>query len=435
MPKDAHRTTTAAVAIDELPHNEEAERNLIALALLRKCVPAGARSLATTDFYKPEHRETWSAFLELEADGREVEPLTAHDIIRRNRPDLAERFPVSSLVGVTIGMVDCSESVFVERIRNASVRRHILRKLDGAARLIERGTRGAIETLRRELADLDALESSTGAFRSLADVMERDVKPALHDLAHGVTGRISTGFRAIDRCIGGGLSLSDVLLVAGLPGGGKSALVLQMAVGIAKQGNPVAVLSGEMSDRENALRLISQAGGMHNLNAVTHLGDSDLRFALEWADDLKGLPIFFDSRSSDLRSVSAAMQGMVERHGVKVLVIDYIQLLRLNRFETRQSRSERIAECSQEVKRIAMQHGVAVVEVGQFNREGAKSGKPSMHDLEGSGQLEKDASLIFVIDADENFPERVTIRIAKGRNAGTSAIEGRFYGSRLTFEF
>jgi replicative DNA helicase len=115
-------------------------------------------------------------------------------------------------------------------------------------------------------------------------------------------------------------------------------------------------------------------------------------------------------------------------------VIDYIQLLKLNRVD-KHTRTERITECSQEVKRIAMEYGIAVIEVAQFNREGAKSGEPTMHDLEGSSQLEKDTSLIFILDRPNPEQPNVKLRIVKGRNAGTSAIEGFFKGWRLTFDF
>ncbi len=257
----------------------------------------------------------------------------------------------------------------------------------------------------------------------------------LADLRHGVTRRISTGFSALDRLVGGGISLSDVVVVAALPGAGKSSFVLQLAAQIAGQGVPVGFLSGEMSNRENALRLLSQMSKTANLNSVTHLGETEFEYLTQWVNHkpFNDLPIYFNSQTSDLHTLSRSLRGMVEEKGLKVLVVDYIQLFRLNRFD-RVSRFERIAEVSQEIKRIAMEYGIAVIEVAQFNREGAKSLKTSMHDLEGSSQLEKDASLIFIIDREEDSAG-ITLRIVKGRNSGKCELRGTFQGALLNFEF
>jgi replicative DNA helicase len=81
-----------------------------------------------------------------------------------------------------------------------------------------------------------------------------------------------------------------------------------------------------------------------------------------------------------------------------------------------------------------MEFGIAVIEVVQFNREGSKSIKSSMHDLEGSSQLEKDASLIFIIDREEDSSE-INLRLVKGRNAAKTQIPGIFRGMTLNFEF
>ncbi len=422
-----------ATEINELPGNNEAELSLIGLTFVRGQVPSAAKVLATTDFYSPYLRDVWGACLELEEERQMVEPFAVHDILKRNNPGAAALWPVSSLANTSLGIPITHENVYVEKIRSASVRRFLIRKLyDGIQSLIA-GEKGTIQSLRRELNDLEFTEEAKGNFTSLADIFEKQVKPALLDLRQGVTHKISTGFPAIDRIIGGGISLSDVMLVAGIPGGGKSAFVLQLTSNIAKQGIPVAFLSGEMSDKENAFRLLSQSSQTANLNSAVHLSDNDVEFYNKWVDALKTLPIYMDSRTYDLRTLSLSLRNMVENYGVKVLVIDYIQLMKLNRFD-KHTRTERITETSQEVKRIAMEYGIAVIEVAQFNREGAKSGKPGMHDLEGSSQLEKDTSLIFIIDREEQS-SNVTLRVVKGRNSGLSEVSGRFEGWKLSFEF
>lgn len=416
--------------INELPNYPDAERSLIGLALVRGVIPQGAKSLSTEDFYNPAYRSAWRAFLELDEERQPIDPISAHAIIKR---DNANAGPISYLSATSDGMPNCNEKVFVDKIKDASVRRHLMKRLTANIGRLEKGEKGIIQSLRRELADLEYAEEAKGRFRPLSEIIEADVIPALHELRQGRTSKISTGFEAIDRVIGGGISLTDVVLVAGLPGGGKSALVLKLAANIAKQDIPVAFLSGEMSDRENGLRLLSQSASVVNLNSATHIYDDELTNLLEWADALKGLPIYFDSTTYDLQTISASLRGLVEQHGIKVLVIDYIQLLKQTKND-RTKRFERITETSQEVKRLAMEYGIAVIEVAQFNREGAKSGTPGMHDLEGSSQLEKDTSLIFIIDREEQG-SNIKLRIVKGRNSGTTEVSGRFDGWKLNFEF
>lgn len=414
--------------INELPNNQEAERGLIGLTLVKGFIPISARTLATTDFYDRANRDIWSAFLELAEEHRTVEPLATTEILKRN----GRETKMSELLAYSAGMPPTTEHAYVEKIRGASVRRTIIAKLNDGIHALIRGEKGAISDLKRELADIEFIEEGKGAFVSMADVVEKEIKPALHDLENNVTHKISTGWEAIDRCIGGGISLSDMMLVAALPGAGKSAFVLQLAANIARQGYPVAFLSGEMSNRENGLRLLSQLSGTQNINSLTHIDSGERKFLEDWADEMKKLPIEWNCRTTDVRSLHASLRPIVEA-GAKVLVVDYIQLLKLNKLD-RNGRTERITECSQELKRIAMEYEIAIIEVAQFNREGAKSGKPTMQDLEGSSQLEKDTSLILLIDHIEDT-KAVNVRIVKGRNTGTTSIDGIFEGWKLTFSF
>jgi replicative DNA helicase len=415
--------------INELPNNPEAEQGLIGMAMVKGFIPPSARGLSTTDFYDRGRRDIWSAVMELAEEHRPVDPLLVGEIVKRNT---GREVKASELLAMSAGMPSTNESLYVDKIREAAIRRLIIAQLHDSINAIVRGEKNAIGNLKGILADLEFIEDGKGAFVSMEDVVEKEIKPALYELENGITHKISTGWPAIDRVIGGGLSLSDMMLVAALPGSGKSAFVLQLASNIAKQGYKVAFLSGEMSNRENGLRLLSQLSGTMNLNSATHISAQEREFLCKWAEEMKKLPIEWNCRTYDMRTLSASLRPLVDR-GVQVLVVDYIQLLKLDKMDRKQ-RTERISECSQELKRIAMEHELAVIEVAQFNREGAKSGSPTMQDLEGSSQLEKDTSLICLIDQVEGS-NAVNIRIVKGRNTGTTAIEGIFEGWKLTFSF
>jgi replicative DNA helicase len=348
--------------INELPNSEDAERNLIGLTLLNEKIPLTAREVATTDFYWPIYREAWSACLELEADGQPIEAIAVHALMSRNRPQIAAAYPVSSLSETFSGMANINERPIVRRIRETATRRHLIKKFNDAIQDLSNGGKGVVQSLRRELNELEYAEESKGNFVSLSSIIDNEIKPALVALRDGISQKISTGFPAIDRIIGGGITLSDVVLVAALPGCGKSAFVLQVAVNIAKQNIPVAFLSGEMSNKENGLRLLSQAAQVMNLNSAVYIPQVEYDFLVEWADEIKGLPIYFDTRTYDLRTLSHSLRSMVDNYGIKILVIDYIQLLKPDR-SSKLQRTERVAEVSQEVRRIAMEFGIGIIEV------------------------------------------------------------------------
>lgn len=422
---------TMNTTIERMPANEDAERSLIGLAFLDQSIPIEARQLEAADFSNQFMRAAWSAMLELEEDGLEIHPVTVGERMARN----GSRFGIAELTATTNGALR-NPALLANQVREASIRRKVMRRLYDSIREIGAGTL-AVGDIRARVGEIETVGAPLGKFRPLAEIVERDVHPALAQLREGRTSKIPTGFERLDAMIGGGLSASDVMVVAALTGAGKSAFVLQMAAAIAAQRVPVAFLSGEMTDRENGLRLLTQAARVYNLNAATKINDAQYHFLTEWADALKDLPIWFDSTTFDLVSLRKALGRLVEAHGIRVLFIDYLQLFRVGRGD-RQSRTERIAEASQEVRRLALEFGVAVVEVVQFNREGAKGGRPGLHDLEGSSQLEKDASLVLVIDrdADPGTPGRgVTVRIVKGRNSPLSEFSGTYDGPSLRFEF
>lgn len=418
--------------IKELPSDLIAEQNLIALALTCARIPDGARDVSTTDFHSGINKGLWAAFLELDEEGREIEAFSAYDIFRRDNEFHSRSFKVSDLSRMTDGMIKVNENVFVEKIKNTAARRYAMRELYAAIEKVQSGE-VSLETLKTKIETIDSTNQPTGNFKRLGDILETQVKPALEDLRCGITHRISTGFEKIDNVIGGGLSASDVVIVAAQTGAGKSAFVLQLATNIAKQNIPVAFVSGEMSDKENGMRLLSQAAKFFNLNSATHIDEQELKFLNQWLEALKPLPIYFDSTTFDLQSLARSLRRLVASTGIKVLVIDYLQLFKVSKGDQKQ-RTERIAEVSQEMKRIAMELGIAVIEVVQFNREGAKSIKATMYDLDGSSQLEKDASLIFIIDRDGDSAE-VSLRLVKGRNTGKFEIPGSFTGMTLNFQF
>lgn len=420
--------------MESLPHNLEAERSLVGLTLLEKRIPQGARDVAITEFYNQTWRASWRAFLELDADGAEIEPFAAFDIMKRDSPHLIERFSIRDLAAATDGQVlGFNEKVFVNKLKDHSARRYAIRELQKCIELVTSGDKDAVKILKTRVQEIEAVSDSRGNFRHISEIIDKEVVPGIRDLEKGVSHKIKTGWPALDKLIGGGLSLSDIVLVAALPGQGKSAFVLQLATQLAQQGLGVGFVAGEMSDKENCYRLVSQISNSYNLNSVDHLDPIEAQFLTEWAQNIRDLPLYFDSRTSDIQTISRSLRHLVEDCGVKILVVDYIQLFKLNKFE-KLDRYNRITEVSQEVKRLAMEYSIAVIEVAQFTKDGMKSGhKAKLSDLENGTQLIKDISLGLILDRTPD--SGINLRIEKGRNSGEAELAGKFYGPKLRFEF
>lgn len=429
------------------PSSEESERVILGSVLLdNDLMQQVAESLEAEDFYSSFHRRVFAGMLTLHRNSRAIEPTLIGEELKKES-SLESVGGITTIANLSFGMPHLSNlSEYINTVRGKSYLRKLVRECSAIQSKVlaeEEDVKDLLDDAQAKINDL-CMSAETGQdthFASLDRIIDNEVIQALEDLRYGRSTRIKTAFPFIDNAVGG-LSLSDVLLVAADTGNGKSAFALQMAYQIAKQGVPTAFLAGEMTNKENVLRLLSQLSGITNLNSLTHISDSEYQFLVEWAMSIRNAPIKFEHRISDMQTLRTHLRSIVRRHKVQVLVIDYIQLFKMEKLD-RRKRNERIAECSQEVKRLANELGIAIIEVAQFNREGAKSGKPSLHDLEGSGQLEKDASMIFILELGEvelrdeqnkSFVD-ASIRIVKGRNVGKSEIPGKFYGRSVQFEF
>lgn len=431
--------------MNELPSSNEAERIILGSVLLdNDILQQAAEVLIPTDFYTSTHRAIYEAMLLLHTEQRPIDPFTITEELRK-AGDTTTTTPEITNLSFGLPYFPNLEE-YVKTVSQKSTLRQLIRNCHSVlsqATSTEANAEEIIEQAQTLIANLTiASDNDSKYFAPLDVVIESDVILALDNLRHGRTNKIKTGFTALDDACGGGITPSDVLLVAADTGSGKSAFALQMAYQIAEQGIPSAFLAGEMTNCENVLRLLSQVSGITNLNWLSRITDNEHADLLAWAEHIKKAPLFFEHKVSDLTTLKTHLRTLVRKKGLKVLVIDYIQLFKLDKVDKR-TRNERIAEASQEVKRMANEFGIAIIEVAQFNREGAKKEKASLHDLEGSGQLEKDASLIFILELSEEEyfePNHVKyraakVRIVKGRNVGTGEVEGKFYGRSVRMEF
>lgn len=262
--------------------------------------------------------------------------------------------------------------------------------------------------------------------------MARRIGDTLDDLLDEVSVRqdidnsaIPTGFRELDKLLNGGLKGGQMVIVAARPGVGKSTIALDIMRNLAKAGTPSAMFSLEMSEQEVQERALSAESSV----SIGHIKSGALRED-EWErihhghHVLSDAPIFVDDDPElTMLEISARAKLLVRNHGVKLIAVDYLQLLRSG--GKTESRQQEVSDFSRRIKLLAKSLNVPIIAVAQLNRgvesrgEGAKP-KPS--DLRESGSLEQDADLILLLDrpdlADPGHADAGTVTVIVGKNRG-----------------
>ena len=305
---------------------------------------------------------------------------------------------------------------YVAMLADLKGKRDLVESMDRARALIEAGEAdadaiaGAIEAdlIGRESTGRESLVSFKAAVLDAAEEASR-----AHS-ADGIAGA-STGIPSLDRMIGG-LFPGDLVILGGRPSMGKTAVALSMALGQARAGGGVAIASMEMTGASLAARAISEA----TANAGRGVAYSDIRKGLatgpqvenfiRCAQDVADLPIMIiPPHVRDIGALYAAAKRAKKimdgrGNGLKMLVVDYLQLIRSNK----QSRLDQISEISMALKGLAMQLEIPIVALSQLSRgvESREDKRPVMSDLRESGQIEQDADVILFCYRDEYYAQR-----------------------------
>lgn len=271
-------------------------------------------------------------------------------------------------------------------------------------------------------------------------VMLRDIVPKLQavykDLYEGVSYAVPCGFDIIDAEILDGFSKGDLHILVGFTGQGKSALALNFARFQARENHVVGVVSREMSDIENAIRLQSSSQNIPRWQISKGMRTPMYEQLNRGLEDLAKLPIAFDIRTADVESLRTQAARMVEQYEMKILYVDYLQLLGSSK---QRSRAEEIAAVSRCLKLIAMENNIPVVALCQFNRSAvAATVFDLLTHLKESSGIEQDASTILYIQIEKNEkPEdwrSAQLQVLKNRNGRTfNPVELHYHGPTFTF--
>jgi replicative DNA helicase len=430
------------------PQNLEAEQSVLGGILIEnEAINNVIESLTPEDFYREAHRKIFEALLDLSERDEPADLITLTEVMRKkNTLDAAGG---ASYIASLIDSVPTAANI--EYYARIVKEKALLRRLIGTATdLITQSyeDRGEIE------AFLDEAE------RSIFQITENKVKPSfypirdivkqsfktierLYEKKELITG-VPSGFKELDR-LTAGFQPSDLIIVAGRPGMGKTAFCLNMAQYAATEKKvPVAIFSLEMSKEQLVIRMLCSEAQVEGTRLRTgFLRETDWPNLTQAAGTLSEAPIFIDdSASLSALELRAKARRLTAEHGQILVIVDYLQLMKgRGRVENRQ---QEISEISRSLKALAKELNVPIIAVSQLSRrtEERQGMRPQLSDLRESGAIEQDADLILFIYRDEVYnrgednPNRgkAEVIIGKQRNGPTGKVDLAFLDKFTAFK-
>jgi len=435
------------------PHSIDAEQSVLGGLLIDNgAFDRVGDVLADSDFYRDDHRRIFRQISRLIERGKPADVVTVDEAIKVSE-DKDKTGGITYLAALA-GNTPSAHNVrrYAEIVRECAVLR----------RLIEVSTEiadGALNRMGKEVGQLlDEAESKifqiaeAGARTRqgfmeiqplLTQVMERIDLLYHKDNPSDITG-IPTGYRDLDRDTSG-LQPGDLIIIAGRPSMGKTALALNIAEHVAVENKlPVAVFSMEMSGSQLAMRLLGSIGRLDQHKLRTgRLSDDDWNRLTNAVGKLHDAPILVDeSGALNALELRARARRLHRQYGaLGLIIVDYLQLMQAS--SEGENRATEISEISRSLKSLAKELKVPVVALSQLSRAveqrtGPK--RPIMSDLRESGAIEQDADLILAIYREEVYtpdtPEKgmAEIIILKQRNGPIGTVKLTFLGEYTRFE-
>jgi replicative DNA helicase len=261
-----------------------------------------------------------------------------------------------------------------------------------------------------------------------------DAKQLINRRVAARRGAVLFGMKGVDDIIDG-MQKGQLIIVAARPGVGKSALALIPIVSVARRGEPVKVMSIEMTKDEYGERLLAMMSGVPigalvGKQPISQTESIDLVNAMI---ELSNLPISIDDASRTIDDVEKAfITAKGAKKPIRLMVIDHFGLMKSDRY--RKSKSEELSEISNELKQVAKRHEATIILLSQLNREHDKFTRPAAGNLRETGSLEQDADKILFLWLDKDDPKLTHLAVDKNRQGvGYGEVELIFDGSRMRF--
>lgn len=423
------------------PAQREAEKNLVG-AILSGNVKPSEIGLNGTEFESLEFRNIYLACAEIENLGNDIEVLAVSNLLQSEKTTSYIPPTPQALANLS------NDNVFDVRPSIKLIKQHHSRKklshlfqiaseniLDASENPID--VVNSVEENLNEIRRMLGIETTT--IRHVSEIAVEALK-IYEEMRDGISQTIPTGIKPLDIATGGG-SPGDVWVIGAFTGQGKSALALHIAKNQSELGFKSLIINREMLDIENFKRLHSSVGNVPLWTVRPNMNISTYDRLIETLPDVSKQNIYIDSTSADMPSIARSIREAVKNYGVKIVFVDYLQLLRSSKNKN-SNRADEVAYCSRMLKEVAMETETLIISLAQYNRNASYAGKAENHSFAESSGIEKDASIVLHLELEKtdlapgDKPptwRKADIRIGKARNAPISEIGIWFRGETFSF--
>ena len=395
--------------IKELPNNVEAEQAVIGSVLTSNEIFDDISSIISeNNFYDPLHQKIYSAINNLIYKGMLANPITLKSYFENEKDDI--NVP-EYLIKVTKFATSSRQSIeYSKIIYDMYVRRQLIKISENIidnAKISDLNISGQtiIEDSEKVLYDLAEKGSFNSSLIKFDDAVRQTINMAssAYKNEEGIVG-VPTGLKDLDDRLGG-LHKSDLIIIAGRPSMGKTALATNIAFHAANKlqetGNKgsIAFFSLEMSSEQLSTRILAEQSRIKS-NDIRRGKISEEQFDkfIETSKDISELPLFIDETPAiTIAALSNRARRIKRLHGLDMVVIDYIQLMRAS--NSNNGRVQEISEITQGLKALAKELAVPVLALSQLSRavEQRDDKKPQLSDLRESGSIEQDADVVMFV--------------------------------------
>ena len=421
------------------PNDLLAEQSTLGGMLLSKDAVADViESIRGVDFYVPKHELIFDAILSLYSQGQPTDTVTVTDELLKTG-ELQRAGGADYLHSLTSIVPTAANAGYYAGI--VSEKAQLRRLVDAGTRIVQMGYEAQGDATDLVNAAQAEIYGVTGNEQSEDYVpLNVAVDAAVEEIesARGRDGQmtgIPTGFSELDQ-LTNGLHGGQMIVVAARPAMGKSTLALDFARAAAiKHDMPTVFFSLEMGRSEIAMRLLSAEGSLPLQNLRKGMMDQrDWTTLAKTRGKIDQAPLYIDdSPNMTLVEIRAKCRRLKQRAGLKMVVIDYLQLMTSGKRV--ESRQQEVSEFSRALKLLAKELQVPVVALSQLNRgaEARTDKRPAVSDLRESGSIEQDADMVILLHRDSVYdkearPGEADLIVAKHRNGPTADIEVAFQG-------
>ena len=414
---------------DELPNNIEAEQSVIGTLLVSNEIFDEINIIVSSkNFYDPMHQKIFSAIENLIYKGMLANPITLKNYFENEKDDI--NIP-DYLVKITKFSTSSRQTIeYSKIIYDMFVRRELIKISEGtidSAKLKDLNISGQniIENSEKLLFDLAEKGSFNSSLVKFDEALKFTIEMAsnAYKSEEGIVG-VPTGLTDLDDRLGG-LHKSDLVIIAGRPSMGKTALATNIAFHAAGKlqesgkKSSIAFFSLEMSSEQLSTRILAEQSRIKS-NDIRRGRISDEQFDkfIETSKNISELPLFIDETPAiSVAAVSNRARRIKRLFGLDMIVVDYIQLMRA--INTKDGRVQEISEITQGLKAIAKELSVPVLALSQLSRavEMRDDKKPQLSDLRESGSIEQDADVVMFVFREAYYLERKEPRPATVEHA------------------